>query len=765
MHHVFISYSRSDGPWVRAMVERLEGQRARVWIDQEDIPVTVPWLTEVRDAIEEAAVFVRCDSPAFQVSVSCSAEVGFAEQVAKPQFVVEVGSDPDDCAASIVRTLGEISPSRAQRTELRVLARDWDRAGRPRNLLVGQGHRHRLAGGLTGPPDPTETEQGFLRACTMRTRARALVTTALVLLIAASAITISVLHAAQNTINADNSRLATTYSQQQAGLSLDSQDPYSGLQAAADDGGDESASHADVITQALGEPTPDNAFNVPGARMFAARPVGSDVLVVGAAGREWQHSSAAADAGQPATELPGVGASPPVHTAPGDRTTAAGGVVARRSPGSGLVHVFRHGRLWRTIDFDAVPGALTISPDGRFLAAAVSEQVEIADIPAAQVRTRLRGATGLLTDIAWSADGEHIWGLDDGRVFSWLTGSAVTLMDNPAEDFSSVLPATSADDAWIAGRHSLTEVSVTTGAIIRVRALPDTLASAGAAPDGTVALVSGDRYLWVVPLSGAAPPRHVTLRGCDLGRPTFASTTVAYVPCIGGSLLRLSLPSAAVTRVITVSPNGVFGATALPGTGIVYAGDEAGFLYVVSGDRAALIQASECDVEVEHIAVSPDGQAVIPVGSGSGQGTCTIVGLRTAGDLPASPASWTWNHVLEPQEQSIFASAVAFSRRGSSFAIGYSNGTITMHPTMNITPVLTDSTADGIVRDMLALPGGNLIIVTSTGMVQRLPFCDSCISNAALAKVAAARLALARRLGLVVTRRVPAGELPFGPSN
>jgi hypothetical protein len=767
VHHVFVSYSRSDGQWVRALVKRLEHQRAEVWIDQEDIPVTVPWLAEVRDAIEEAALFVRCDSPEFRVSVSCSAEVGFAEQVAKPQFVIGVGSDLDDCAANIMRTLREIGPARAQKTELRVLARDWDRAGRPRNLLVGRGYRRRLASALKCPPDPTETEHGFLRACTTRTRVRTLVTTVLVLLIAASFLTISVLHDAQNTINSDNSKLATAESQEQAGLNLVDQDPYSGLQAAANDGGDETDAHADVITQALEEPTPDIAFSVPGARLFAARPVRAEVLVIGAAGREWRHSSAEVDAGQPATELSGSGVSHAAPTAAMSARTAsaAGGIAARSNPHSSVVRITRHGRLWRTIDFDAVPDALALSPDGRFLAAAVGEQVEVADVAAAQVRTQLRGATGLLLDIAWSVDGSRIWALGDRRVFSWLTGTAVTLVDNPAADFNSVLPATSTGDAWIVGMHRLTEISVATGTTLRVRTLHDTLTSAGATPSGSLALVSGERYLWVVPLSGAAPPHHVTLRGCDLGRPTFASDTTAYVPCIGGSLLQLSLPSAAVTRVITVSSIGAFGATAVPGTGTVYVGDEAGYLYVVRGDGAIPIQASECDAEVQHIAVGPSDRAVIPVGSGSGQGTCTVVGLLTVGDPPASPTSWTWNHLAEPQEQSIYASAIAFSAHGGSFAIGYSNGTITMHPTVNLTPVLVDNTADGMIRDMLTLPDNDLIFVTNTGMVQRLPFCDSCISNAALAKVAAGRLKLAQRLGLVVFKRTSAQERPFGPAN
>lgn len=58
------------------------------------------------------------------------------------------------------------------------------------------------------------------------------------------------------------------------------------------------------------------------------------------------------------------------------------------------------------------------------------------------------------------------------------------------------------------------------------------------------------------------------------------------------------------------------------------------------------------------------------------------------------------------------------------------------------------NTAAGLVRDMLMLNDGNLIVVTSAGMVLRMPFCDNCLSDASLAKVAAAHLALASRLGL-----------------
>lgn len=750
MHHVFVSYSRSDREWVRSLVKRLEQQRLKIWIDQKDIPVTVPWADEVRDAIEEAALFLCCASPAFRRSANCATEVGLAVQAAKPQLVVAVGDDLDACAGRITQTLREINPVRGRRTELRVLARDWDRAGRPRNRLAGGRSRNRLETALALPPPASEAEQSFLQASKSRTRRLAGITTLLVTLIAASSITTVVLRAEQDAINSVNSQVATTESQEQDSLNQISQDPYRGLQLAAEDGGNESEANANIIATALADPTPDDAFSVPQATRFAVRPVGAEVIVVTASGQEWQHAADSAGTGQAAVPLRQAVAPEPALT--------PDGLSASRDPASGQVEVFQHGQLWRTIDFDAVPGALAFSPDGRFLAAAVGQQVEVADIGSAQVRIHLRGATGDLLDVTWSADGTHVWALDDSRIFSWSTGAARALVDNPSADYNSVLPSASPGAVWIVGAHALTQIDVTTGAVLASITIDDTLGSAGAPPDGSLALVSGDRYLWVVPLSrigDAGRPRHITLPGCDLGRPTFASDTTAYVPCIGGSLLKLSVssaksgPSAKVVSVITVSSFGVFGATAVPGTDTVYAGDKAGYLFVGQGESwTTEIQASECDMEVERIAVAPGDQAILPIGSGSGEGTCTKIGLRAPGDDPASPGSWTWNAVIDAQELSIYGSAVAFSPHGGSFAIGYSNGTITMYPTDNLAPDLVDNTADGMVRDMLTLPNGYLIAVTNTGMVQRLRLCDTCISNAALAKVAASRLQLAVRLGL-----------------
>ena len=738
MHHVFLSYSRADAAWVRDLADRLASAGHRVWLDQADIPVTVPWMREVQDAIEEAALFLRCDSPAFRQSDNCSAETSLAGQAGKPQFVVTVGSDPAACAADVGRTMRQISPARGQRTELRVLSRDWDRAGRPRNRLVSSAQRRRLGRGLTVPPPAGETEVSFLRSSRSRARRRAAIAAATAVLTFLSITATLVFKGAQDRINTDNSSQAAAYATERDGLSLVAQDPYSGLSLAAADGGDEADVHAAVISAALAEATPDDSFTVPGARRFTVRPVGTDVIVTGTRGREWHRATAAHGIRSAARLRPPV----PVSAAP-----VPGQLTAAPRPHSGEVGIRRAGRLWRTVTFDGPPQALAFSPDGRFLAAAIGWQAEIADLLTGQIRQQLRGAPGPLLDVAWSSDGGHIWALTARRALAWPTGDAATLVDEPAASYNSVLPAADPHAVWVVGAHLLTEINAATGARLAQRRVSDTIESAGAAPDGSVALVSGTGRLWVVPLAGPGRARPVNLPGCVLGRPTFGDDSTAYVPCIGGALLTLAMPAGRVTARVNLSPAGVFGVQAVPGTSLVYAGDQAGYVYLVRGPRVTRLWASECDADLSRIGVAPGGRAVLPVGSGSGLGTCTRVGTLGPGD-PASPASWTWNAVAEGQQSSIVATAVSFNRFGDGFAIGYSNGTITFHPTRNITPTLTVNTAAGMVRDMLMLKDGDLIAVTSAGMVQRMPFCDGCLSDAALSRVAAARLALAARLGL-----------------
>lgn len=178
-----------------------------------------------------------------------------------------------------------------------------------------------------------------------------------------------------------NIQQAGIYQQTNHALSVVKTDVYDGLRLAATLGGDESAAHADVVTGALADPVPDDAFTVPpGATRFADTPVGQRVVVVARNGTSWSRAARAVDqrAAQP-IRAP-IGGSPP------------SGWTVRAEPASGVVDVFHRRSLYRRIALPASPAVLELSPNQRELAAGVGAEVEVVDIDSGMIRTTLRGA-------------------------------------------------------------------------------------------------------------------------------------------------------------------------------------------------------------------------------------------------------------------------------------------------------------------------------------------------------------------------------------
>lgn len=75
---VFISYARSDGAFVRRLLEQLNRSEREVWVDLEEIPPTADWLAEIKAGIEAAETFVFVISPDSISSDVCQTEVAHA---------------------------------------------------------------------------------------------------------------------------------------------------------------------------------------------------------------------------------------------------------------------------------------------------------------------------------------------------------------------------------------------------------------------------------------------------------------------------------------------------------------------------------------------------------------------------------------------------------------------------------------------------------------------------------------------------------------
>lgn len=746
MSQVFLSYSRTDATWVSQLVARLERRGHTAWVDQRDIPASLPWLAEVRDAILVSDVFVMCDSPASRSSASCSAESAFAFDAAKQACTVAVDGEVADAERIVAEALSAVTPAYLVRMELAVLARDWERAGQPGGGLVSARHRRHLSVGTGVPPALRAGERAFLRASRARSRRRLAVTAAVALLAGGSILAFEVFKAARDKITIANSLEAEAFTTEKEQLQNAATLPFQGLAEAAQSSDSEAAVHAGVVSAALRYPVPDDAFTVPAAAAgFAPSQPGGMVIVLDGHGHAWGR---AADASLVKAASP---VAPPATRV--SHASAGGGLRFRERRPTGMVEVLREGHLWRTILYVRAPTVLALSPDGRELAAGVGNVVAIADLEEGTVRTVLRGVPGDVRGLMWAPDGARLWALTDGMVVSWPVRDGTTLIDEPAQAFQAILPSARPDAVWVVSRDGeLRELNFTSGATLARLHVPDTINSAGGSPDGSIAALSGVRGAWIIPLSRPSPPRLLTPPDCELGRPAFGDASTVYVPCLASVLLTVSVPQAKVVARTTINQFGVNAVKVMPGTGTLLVGDIEGHLYEGSPSSGFhQIWASGCGASILRIGLAPDGGALTTAGSGTGTAGCSARGLRAGG--PTSAADWQFDAVDDPSLPSILAESVAFSTGGHVFAYGFSDGTIDLHPTANILPTLTLTTIDGAIRDMYVTTNDELLVATDAGIMQRIPLCDTCLSDHYLAGRAASELARSSQLGL--THRVP----------
>ena len=152
LSNVFVSYSRRDADFVRKLDQAFKARGLEVWVDWEDIPLSVKWWDEIQAGIEGANVFIFVISPDSAASEICRQEVTHAVQNQKrviPILFREV-TDPtiqkkmhpsisahnwvfcretDDFETAFARLLETINTDFdyvQQHTRLLVRARDWE---------------------------------------------------------------------------------------------------------------------------------------------------------------------------------------------------------------------------------------------------------------------------------------------------------------------------------------------------------------------------------------------------------------------------------------------------------------------------------------------------------------------------------------------------------------------------------------------------------------------------------------------------------------
>lgn len=78
MSGVFISYSREDVAFAKRLYAALAEAGQDVWLDAEDLPSGMHWLTGVERAIERADVLAFVISPDSLMSERCMQEIEYA---------------------------------------------------------------------------------------------------------------------------------------------------------------------------------------------------------------------------------------------------------------------------------------------------------------------------------------------------------------------------------------------------------------------------------------------------------------------------------------------------------------------------------------------------------------------------------------------------------------------------------------------------------------------------------------------------------------
>ncbi|MEV5786458.1 TIR domain-containing protein [Streptomyces sp. NPDC052287] len=738
MAHLFVSYSRRDGTWVDELVALLTDRGVPVWIDRSDMLASAPWRREAEEGIDAADLVLVCASDFSRASGACAWERSVAENQGKQILEIEVGTHLPSVAPRLADAYEQTRREEEWRTELRVRSRNWDATGRPRQGLAGAREqrlmRQQLPIGPVGRPEAL----AYLAASRRRTVRRRFISAGSVFTVVAALVSYLVTSSIQSDWARSNAAQAANYDASNWQIRSAATHPYNSLETAATLGFDEAAVRSFAIEAAMEHPVPDDAFSVPAHSLrFRSSPVATTVVVTDADGTSWVRQSAERSV-RTARRLDRPG--PATHPDDGSLSVAAG-------PGPAQLTVRRHDILLRILTVTERPTAYRLSPDQRWLAVAGTTGVDVIDVDRGTVRTRLAGVQSV-RDVAWSADGSRLWGTAGTHVVSWLVRHGALLVNSPGKSYQALFPAADRDFAWLIERSgTLSLIRLADGAAVRTLRLGGTILSAAADARGRVAVLTGSGGdLRVVNL---ATGRTRTLKvPCTAGEAALtADATTAYVPCLLGDVEVVSTASARVTRVLAVPKDEAASVAVVPTTGRVLVGGYDGDIYTYDDQRRAqLLHTLKCGPIVDRIAMTPDGRTLLPVGDGTGNIGCTQEMVTHGGHAQ-------WHAVIDAIPDSVLARAAAYDPTGAEFAIGYSDGTLTLHP-QNMTPreVLTE--LQGPVSGMLVAPAlhsgsqSQLYVATRGGMVERFELCPSCLSNAAMARRAHAMVERGVAIGL-----------------
>ncbi|MDP9133400.1 MAG: TIR domain-containing protein [Actinomycetota bacterium] len=194
----FISYSRQDGEFVRALVRALEARGKDVWVDLDDIPKTAVWRSWIDHGIETSKAVVVVLSPSLAASQICGEEIRHAIEhnkrlipilrtdVEPEQLFPELNApnwilarNEDDAEAAFEELVQALETDLAWlEVHARLVARsvEWDREERDGSFLLRgddlKTAQRWLAARAEHHEQPTELQVAYIRASKRGARVR-----------------------------------------------------------------------------------------------------------------------------------------------------------------------------------------------------------------------------------------------------------------------------------------------------------------------------------------------------------------------------------------------------------------------------------------------------------------------------------------------------------------------------------------------------------------------------------------------------------------
>ena len=729
MYHIFLSYSRIDSDWVDRLHAELESRGFEAWLDRRDLPLNLPWLNQISDAVEECALFVFCESEAASSSEACASERQVAERQGRPETRVSVGESVDEVVDQVEREVGLLSPDLRAIVEVEVLARDWDRAGRPAGKLPAGDARKRFRRAQQRQERSSELTRELMAASRRKSIRRGIFTATVTLVIGAFLPTVRATFEVTTERRVSHAKLVNRmYAATNAHLAIN-RSVYEGLKEAGEFGKNDSALDASVQVSALADPSPDDVVRVPGgAKSFAVATIGTTIELLDGNGDRWSRNAKDTDV-HSASKVP---AGPPKPQA---------GTDVKLSK-SGVVQLFSGGALDRRIVADWPARVAVMSPDSRYIAVGTIDSVEVFDTDVGVRRMRLRGASPV-DEIAWSDDGSRIWALADGEAVSWKLERGETILDEPQKNYRALVRSSSSGQVWLVERSgTMREISLadgTTGTQIELGSLVKVVAGDA---KGERAAVVTEAGVQVVDLRSHRS-RKVTIPACESpDSPAFgADGKDLWFVCGGATAVRVDSQN----QELLESLDGDEEFTAVevdPATGDVYLAGAAGQVFQKSGTKTELLTQTRCKTAATGITVAMNGEGLLPFGQDFGQVGCTELASRESG-------SWEFYPFTEQAVKSRTVFSAAFAPDARTLVEGYTDGTLVVRPPAKLQPAERMTMVATWVRTVLPIGGsGDFLVLDRGGRLTRITVDPGRLSNAAIAKEARRRLQRARELEL-----------------